>query len=146
MKALTVRPPWAWALIYGGKDVENRTWSTKYRGPIAIHAGQRRDRFAEQDPLIVEAREKYPTDRYLELGMILGVVGLFEVHEAGTNGCTAENPCSPWAQFSKEREVFHWRVMSPMPVEERLRASGALGLWIPSDDTSERLQDVWAGR
>jgi hypothetical protein len=24
VKALTIRQPWAWAVIYGGKDVENR--------------------------------------------------------------------------------------------------------------------------
>jgi hypothetical protein len=24
VRALTVRQPWAWAIIYGGKDVENR--------------------------------------------------------------------------------------------------------------------------
>jgi ASCH domain len=36
---LTVRQPWAWAIIHGGKDVENRSWRTKYRGPLLIHAG-----------------------------------------------------------------------------------------------------------
>ncbi len=38
MKALTVRQPWAWALMEGGKDIENRKWATTYRGPLAIHA------------------------------------------------------------------------------------------------------------
>ena len=33
-----MRPPWAWATIYGGKDVENRSWRTAYRGPLLIHA------------------------------------------------------------------------------------------------------------
>ena len=40
MRALTVRQPWAWAIIHGGKDVENRVRSLgPYRGPVAIHAG-----------------------------------------------------------------------------------------------------------
>ena len=26
VKALTIRQPWAWATIYGGKDLENRRW------------------------------------------------------------------------------------------------------------------------
>ena len=38
-KALTVRQPWASAILHGGKLVENRSWPTKYRGPVAIHAG-----------------------------------------------------------------------------------------------------------
>ena len=39
--ALSVRQPWAWALLFGGKDVENRTWSTRCRGRIWIHASKR---------------------------------------------------------------------------------------------------------
>jgi hypothetical protein len=39
VKALTMRQPWAWATIYGGKDVENRRRRTAYRGPLLIHAG-----------------------------------------------------------------------------------------------------------
>lgn len=36
MRILSVRQPWAWALVDGWKDVENRSWRTAYRGPIAI--------------------------------------------------------------------------------------------------------------
>lgn len=36
---LSIRQPWAWAIIHAGKDVENRTWWTRHRGPIFIHAG-----------------------------------------------------------------------------------------------------------
>ena len=43
MKALSVRQPWAWAIAAAGKDVENRTWRTDYRGLIAIHASARPD-------------------------------------------------------------------------------------------------------
>ena len=37
--ALTIRQPWATLIISGGKNIENRTWRTHYRGPILIHAG-----------------------------------------------------------------------------------------------------------
>lgn len=43
VKALTIRQPWAWATIYGGKDVENRRRRTAYRGPLLIHAGKNPD-------------------------------------------------------------------------------------------------------
>jgi hypothetical protein len=39
-KALSIRQPWAWAIINAGKDIENRSWSTKYRGPVCIHAAK----------------------------------------------------------------------------------------------------------
>ena len=35
---LSVRQPWAWAIACGRKKVENRTWSTPYRGTVYIHA------------------------------------------------------------------------------------------------------------
>lgn len=38
MKILSIRQPWAWAIIHGGKDVENRTWKTNFRGRFLIHA------------------------------------------------------------------------------------------------------------
>ena len=39
MKALSLTQPMAWA-IFHGKDVENRTWPTKFRGRIYIHASR----------------------------------------------------------------------------------------------------------
>ncbi|WP_245839042.1 ASCH domain-containing protein [Yersinia kristensenii] len=38
MKALSIRQPWAWLIVNGYKDIENRTWNTKCRGPVLIHA------------------------------------------------------------------------------------------------------------
>lgn len=38
MKALSIRQPWADLIVLGHKDVENRTWLTRYRGPLLIHA------------------------------------------------------------------------------------------------------------
>ena len=36
MRALTVRQPWAHAIAFWGKDVENRTWATHYQGDRAF--------------------------------------------------------------------------------------------------------------
>lgn len=36
-KALSIRQPWAWAILHAGKDIENRSWATKFRGPVCIH-------------------------------------------------------------------------------------------------------------
>ncbi len=38
--ALSIRQPWAWAIIHAGKDVENRDWPTSFRGPVCIHAAK----------------------------------------------------------------------------------------------------------
>ncbi len=38
-KVLSIRQPWAWLILHGGKDIENRDWATKVRGRVLIHAG-----------------------------------------------------------------------------------------------------------
>jgi len=40
MKALSLRQPWAWAVISRGKRIDNRTWNTFFRGPLLIHAAK----------------------------------------------------------------------------------------------------------
>lgn len=72
IKCLTIRQPWAWLIVKGHKPVENRVWSTHYRGWIAIHAGKARPsldkRIAEwlQEELRVVVPDK------LDLGKIVG--------------------------------------------------------------------------
>ncbi len=39
MKAISLTEPMAWA-IFHGKDIENRTWPTKFRGRVYIHASK----------------------------------------------------------------------------------------------------------
>lgn len=37
---LSIRQPWAWLIINGFKDIENREWATNFRGPFLIHAAK----------------------------------------------------------------------------------------------------------
>lgn len=34
MKAISIRAPWWWLILYGDKRLENRPRRTSYRGPI----------------------------------------------------------------------------------------------------------------
>ena len=40
MKVITIKQPWATLIAKGYKEYEFRTWKTKYRGDILIHAGK----------------------------------------------------------------------------------------------------------
>lgn len=40
MKVITIKQPWATLIAEGYKEYEFRTWKTKYRGEILIHAGK----------------------------------------------------------------------------------------------------------
>jgi hypothetical protein len=46
MKALSIQQPWAWAILYLGKDIENRDWRypPKFRGKFFIHTGKKIDK------------------------------------------------------------------------------------------------------
>ena|ERR1700741_3287546 len=43
MKAITIKNPWAHLIVKGIKDIENRSWPTKYRGKVLIHSSQKID-------------------------------------------------------------------------------------------------------
>lgn len=73
-KALSIQQPWAWAILHAGKDVENRTWSTRFRGRVLIHAGKRLDREG-LDMLVDEMG--YP-DVDMWFGGIVGAVDIVD--------------------------------------------------------------------
>jgi hypothetical protein len=80
MKALSIRQPWAWLIVNGHKDVENRTWPTRYRGPVLIHAskGMTTDEYCDAlwsclSPVIL-----VPQFEKLERGGIVGVATLVD--------------------------------------------------------------------
>lgn len=81
---LSVRQPWAWLIVQGIKDVENRTWRTSYRGPIYIHAGQTIDHTATTvmyNQGITGVKLPQYIDTTLERGGIVGVATLVDIAE-----------------------------------------------------------------
>jgi hypothetical protein len=43
LRALSIMQPWSWLIANGHKDIENRSWPTRFRGRIMIHAGKKFD-------------------------------------------------------------------------------------------------------
>ena len=62
MMALSIRQPWAWLILHGGKDVENRTWRTNFRGPVLIHAGATMTRADYEAAVLFCAASSLPRD------------------------------------------------------------------------------------
>lgn len=85
MKALSIKQPWAWAIVNGFKPIENRSQNFAYRGELAIHAGKddageaaflalrRRMADAGEDPGLI------PEPHELARGGIVGVARLIDV-------------------------------------------------------------------
>ena len=134
MKAITVRQPWAWAIMCGLKDVENRSRNIagNYRGPLVIHAGLAK---FEQDNMASRAhRDAHGTElsTVVHFGAALGVVDLIDVHESGEQGaCTwDESLCSEWAMVGG----LHLLLINPRPFAKPIPYRDKLGLWEFPDD------------
>lgn len=140
MKALTVQQPWAWAIMHGGKTIENRTQNWNYRGPLAIHAGNRFSTRGADSDLVHTAWHSHGSHKYTPddrdafvYGAILGVVDLVDVHPE--SGC-----CTPWGESAyvehggrERKQIVHLVLENPRPLPEPLPCKGALGLWTPPE-------------
>lgn len=74
MKALSIQQPWAWAILAAGKDIENRTWPTKFRGWFLIHASKTIDPDGYEFLATL-----YPSEsNKIEKGGIIGVAKLVD--------------------------------------------------------------------
>jgi hypothetical protein len=153
LRILTVRQPWAWAIIHGGKTIENRVRNIagSYRGPVAIHAAQHATdyvgwlAFGASDPAGHNPVGRIGTTDIR--GAIIGVVDLVDVHRAARHyepiegtpwvmECTDKPCCAPWGQ----REMEHLKLANPRPLSEPIPYKGALGLRRLDDETTAR---VW---
>jgi hypothetical protein len=126
VKALTIRQPWAHAILQLGKDVENRTFRVQYQGPLLIHAAAFKERHPRQ--LLVKYVPQPPSEESLlslPLGHIVGVVHL--------DDCV-RNAKSVWAQPGK----WHWLLSEPRPIRP-VMCKGWLGLWTPSTAVMRKL-------
>lgn len=84
MKALSLRQPFAWAVIHGGKDVENRGWHSDFRGPVLIHAARH---WHAVTPETLSRRMGIAVPEELPRG---GIIGWVEIVD-----CVIRHP-SPW--------------------------------------------------
>ena len=115
MRVLSIRQPWCELILGHGKTVENRTWTTNWRGLLVLHAGQRWDLAGAA---LATARG-VRLERDLPTGYV-GVVELTDIHP--DTGC-----CRPWGQ----PDVYHWRLATPRRFATPIAAPGRLGLHRP---------------
>lgn len=114
MKALTIKQPWASAIIYGSKDVENRSWKTNHRGPLVVHAGAGKFTDFDVGQWAKGRGVRIPVDR--PTGAILGIVDVVN--------CVKGHD-SPWAIEGQ----WHWILKNPKRIASPKPVKGRLGLW-----------------
>jgi hypothetical protein len=86
MRAVSLLQPWATLIALGYKQYETRSWSTKYRGPLAIHASAGKSAAVRElcatDPIISAILKKHGlTYDALPRGVVLGITTIDEVWE-----------------------------------------------------------------
>lgn len=142
MKAITIKQPWATLIALGLKEFETRSWATKYRGPIAIHAGKSVDKEAFRDPAIYRALCKKGIKQLKDLptGAVIATAQLIECHQVTKDYYDLH--AEPRAATDKERVIegdewwfgnyeggrFAWQLADVKAIEP-VQAKGQLSLW-----------------
>lgn len=137
--ALSVRQPWAWAIIHAGKDIENRSWQAvnhglNRRGRVAIHAakGITEREYLDAAEFMASIGVTCPSAAWLDRGGIIGSVEVIGV-------CTTSP--SPWF-FGPRGLVLRYPRPTPF-----VPAKGQLGYfrWQPADLESVPGAARWMG-
>lgn len=147
MKALTLKQPWATLVAIGAKKIETRSWGTKYRGPLAIHASAKWDHDGMVTFYLKPVREALERAGYgmyperLPVGAIIATCDLIGVDQFG-NFVNQRNPMiwgkgkyifeltfeeRTFGDFSVGR--YGWFLANVNHLLAPIPAKGSLGLW-----------------
>ena len=127
MKVLTIKQPWASLIIEGYKKYEFRSWKTKYRGKILIHAGLSLEK--DMDKRFEEYNLKH------NFGCIIGEAELVDcilVDEKFNE--ELKNINSLVYAKSNHVEKYAWKLENIKKYENPLYIRGKLGLWNYEED------------
>ncbi len=140
-KALSLRQPWAWMVVLGAKDIENRQWRTHHRGPVYIHAAKGMTALEYSNAVAFAAVAApslvVPPMADLRRGGIIGSVTIVDVVPPCRALLDGEKP--PWLQVPCEHPwhipwQYGFRLTEPRTLTFR-PLLGALGIFkVPPAD------------
>jgi len=150
MKALTLYQPWATLIAIGAKKFETRSWSTSYRGPLAIHASNERKYIdmrskhyvCDQEPFYSVLMDHYTTS--LRVGFLEGnfqsvlprgvIVATCELVDCAKIeiGLLLKRQERLFGDYTPGR--FMWFLEDLQRLEKPIPAKGAMGLWEWNED------------
>ncbi len=136
---MTLHQPWASLVAMGAKRYETRSWSTAYRGPLAIHAAK----------VVPQVWRPFSDPEFVRvLGTVVGVneYGAVNIDRLPRGKivavCTLAQcyPCDasirrmaggigeePFGDFSEGR--YAWALYGMRPLDEPVEATGRQRLW-----------------
>lgn len=127
MKAITLTQPWATLVALGHKSVETRSWSTRYRGRLAIHAAKgfppEARRFAEEERALGRLPARIPS------GAIIAIAWLSDVRPAEEVALEVSGLERRLGDYTPGRFAWVLDRSRLYVLDEPLGCRGALGLW-----------------
>lgn len=140
-RGLTLTQPWATLVATGAKRIETRSWTTPYRGPLAIHAAKGLSSVGGATGLhALVSRWPFSEKVYSEelpLGAIVATAVLLDVWATERIAAELERRVELGSSDAEFELVFGdyshgrfgWILGDVVPLAEPLPCKGALGLW-----------------
>lgn len=145
MRSLSIKQPWASLIAHGIKDIENRTWATKYRGTIYIHSSGKPafnnltlnlthdqiDQIVLNGSFPLDARnEKYPKSAIIgTVDIVDCVINHPSIWAEKTDGVIKYNDGSVFVPLGI-KPIYNWVLANPVLFDEPiLNVKGKLSLW-----------------
>ena len=152
MKVLSVKNPYAYLIIHGIKDVENRSWKTDYRGELLIHCSGKDQVDIYDDDIPKEilkefdefwkakdnnedyqfqnefARKLADLDIKTEK-IIIKDKQIFYLSGLILGKVTLTDIVRDSKSIWAEKNCYHWILENPVVFNSPIEAKGKLGLW-----------------
>jgi len=169
MKALSIKQPWASLIAHGIKNIENRTWKTKFRGRIFIHASSNAKGFLDllNKKQVDDLRLKTDLDFNFPISAIIGEVEIIDCvinhpsiwaeksnvepckedfiwHIEGTSGKSFDGDCYDIAMktFKESKPIYNWVLANPILYDKPiLNVKGKLSFWVYEFEKIEKPDD-----
>lgn len=134
MKVLTLKQPWATLVAEGIKKYEFRSWKTKYRGKILIHAGAGIDKEAMRQYENMDL--KFPSRKIVAIAEIIDCL---ELNEQLNKNIIVENNI---AYGTKVRTGYAWKLENIKKINYNHEVNGQLGLWNINLDEEKMMKSI----
>lgn len=147
MKILSVLQPWASLIVFGEKKIETRSWNTKHRGPLFIHASAKKN--DTYRGIMLDFQQEFfslqlPAYKNLPFGAIIGQVNMIDTGKTNNvvewesqNVAIVSDKELTFIHLSKQEKAFGdyspdrygWLLTDPVQFETPIPVKGKLGLW-----------------
>ena len=135
VRVLTLHQPWATLIVQKHKKYETRSWGTKFRGSLFIHAGKLLNKEYSALPEV----SKLIGNSNIPLGSIVAVCELSKIFRSEDVRDSLEKNELLCGDFGDGR--YAWQLDNMQILSEPVSCAGHQGLWIPSESLVKQVME-----